>query len=726
MNRLETTAEEAAAAEAAQDAGSLVQSDKVLLPAPTDARLLFNLGRLALSAHDIGRAETAFRDALESDPNHSEAIMQLADLYENSGRPHESAAILRSLVEGMLEKLPDLLLRLGAAEYQSGNLAQAESTLRRLAGLEPDMPDAHILLSDCVDRLGRPEEAIVILRRASARPSSSVELLRRLGAAATRQGFNEEAARAYNEALKAAPHNHAIAIERVLSLANCGRKQKAAGVLKARIAQYPDVADLHWTLGNLIESDDAAGARSAFARVLALDPEYPGAVAKLASLPEMRANSGPLIVTRWENGRLTYSINVTSAKSDGADQPEAPGADRIPDQAVKPIALEAEPVVAPEPPQAIPAEAAAATPVAPVAVEPAPEPQSAQPAPEPDEPRISDIRLNFALGINLLKQKDYKGAAEALEAVARIDEDYAGVSAHLLRALRGSGRVDDARALFARRAAAERGAMPASLLDGMMEIEAMLGLPKRSAPEWLAQGLLPSRALWSKDQKRQWGRAASGLIKDIVSYDRMRWAEVARFTGPSVLDTLNQGAAGGRGAVLITLHSALAYHAIGALDSSGLPYRISAEPDELLMAFDGKAEDMQAEGWERALERLSAFIAKGGFVLMGGDSGRSDQSLAFVHAGETYSLAGRPLQLAYHAKARVYFMASLFDGSRIRLVVKEGPRPDSFPSQAEWTSAWLEFFRAQMADPRQNSPENWHFCPSYGRKLKSGTAPHLI
>ena len=122
-----------------------------LLPCPShagaeEANRLYSLGRELVSAGNDREAERTFARAIEENPRHAEAHLQLASLYANSILSYEKAEdILLSLPEvaGTLDgkRRHDLLFRAGVSMgklfVKSGRSTQAVSMLRNVIASAP-------------------------------------------------------------------------------------------------------------------------------------------------------------------------------------------------------------------------------------------------------------------------------------------------------------------------------------------------------------------------------------------------------------------------------------------------------------------------------------------------------------------------------------------------------------------------------------------------------------
>jgi len=130
-----------------------------LLPSPVDEAAA--LGDRLASGGDTAAAETAYRQALESRPDHPRAILGLGRLLETTGRVDEALALLATLPPKSAEgrEAAPLLARLrlrSDAEMSVSSLAEAEATLRR----DPRDPAANLRVGQALAAREAYDEAL--------------------------------------------------------------------------------------------------------------------------------------------------------------------------------------------------------------------------------------------------------------------------------------------------------------------------------------------------------------------------------------------------------------------------------------------------------------------------------------------------------------------------------------------------------------------------------------
>ena len=120
--------------------------------------------------HEAGRldqAEALYREALEEDPEHAEAL-HLLGLVAYQQEKFQSAIELIERALPELDDLPEAHLNLGNALRETGRLAEAVDCYRRAIALDPDYGMAHSNLGRALNDQGLFEAGMESSRRAVA------------------------------------------------------------------------------------------------------------------------------------------------------------------------------------------------------------------------------------------------------------------------------------------------------------------------------------------------------------------------------------------------------------------------------------------------------------------------------------------------------------------------------------------------------------------------------
>jgi tetratricopeptide (TPR) repeat protein len=161
------------------------------------------LGRIAAADGDLSQAEEFYLQAIEDDPNHIPAIVDLGTLYLQVGH----YADVRRQWELALEKLPsnvDVLNRLGNLSLDEGKPAEARRHFKRAMEVIPNAEALQGMALACVE-LGYSDQAVQYMERAMELEPNRYELHYNMAKLALRMGHQDGAAQYFSLFLKNAP-----------------------------------------------------------------------------------------------------------------------------------------------------------------------------------------------------------------------------------------------------------------------------------------------------------------------------------------------------------------------------------------------------------------------------------------------------------------------------------------------------------------------------------------
>lgn len=168
---------------------------------------------------------------------------------------------------------PETLLPLAFKAYQSGDIALAERTLRRVIALAPDFAPAHTNLGNILREQGRLEAAIAATETACRLAPGDAMNQANLGSLHEENQRPDLAEGAFRAALDRAPEEPQLldALGRVLL--KLARPGEAMAALKAAVEIAPGLASAHTNMGNLYqEAEQSDLAAAAYETALGLEP----------------------------------------------------------------------------------------------------------------------------------------------------------------------------------------------------------------------------------------------------------------------------------------------------------------------------------------------------------------------------------------------------------------------------------------------------------------------
>jgi len=221
--------------------------NQALRQMPDELDIQIGLGILHEYSGDDEKGAAAFQRALQMDPNNVRARVSLGVAYAMSGE-YQSALHEYVRAKAIDPSIENPHEKLGRDYYLDGMIEEASAEFGRAMGEEPDEPAAYFYQMDCLNRLGKFDEALDRYEAIKERFGNQPELT---------SGFYE-----YFHMRREA--------------------QAALEVLVGRDPEDPELlvrlASLHRESGRL---DQAVGAAEA---ALKLDPESPETLSLLASL----------------------------------------------------------------------------------------------------------------------------------------------------------------------------------------------------------------------------------------------------------------------------------------------------------------------------------------------------------------------------------------------------------------------------------------------------------
>jgi protein O-GlcNAc transferase len=204
----------------------------------------------------------------------SQEILAVALRHHQAGQLSEAEALYKQLLQS--EPLhTDALHLLGVLAHQLGRNGQAVELISRAITQNRRVPAFHNNLGNALKALGKLAEAVQSYRRALDLKPEYAEALYNLGVTLQQQEDWPEAAAFYKRALKLNPH-HAEAHNNLGNVLQAqGRLEEAVCAYRGALSCRPNYIEAHVNLGNVLEAQGQWDrALSAYSRALEISPEY--------------------------------------------------------------------------------------------------------------------------------------------------------------------------------------------------------------------------------------------------------------------------------------------------------------------------------------------------------------------------------------------------------------------------------------------------------------------
>lgn len=153
---------------------------RALRIAPLRINTQCDLATLRVRQSRFKEAVRLFDGVLKVDPNHPDALNNIASVWEQAHSPQDALPHLKRLT--LIRPLSSSAFqRLGAAQYATGDVAAAIDNFRRAMDLDPDDKVVHICLGDAYESQGQFKQArmhyAAVLRRDMDSPHALAAML---------------------------------------------------------------------------------------------------------------------------------------------------------------------------------------------------------------------------------------------------------------------------------------------------------------------------------------------------------------------------------------------------------------------------------------------------------------------------------------------------------------------------------------------------------------------
>ena len=231
----------------------------------------------ALGLHQAGQfgpAEAIYRNILEREPNHPQALHLSGVVALQMGRPAAAAG----LMERALAVNPDdaeARNNLGQAYESLGRTGDAVAAYREAIRLAPVFAAAWNNLGNALLETGESDEAVASLRRALEITPDDPEVLSNFGNAVSAQGKPAEAIPHHERALEIAPGDPRVLFNLGNALRDAGRPADAVQCYERALRAGADDPEVLCNLGNALQAGgETDRALDAFEAAVALDPGF--------------------------------------------------------------------------------------------------------------------------------------------------------------------------------------------------------------------------------------------------------------------------------------------------------------------------------------------------------------------------------------------------------------------------------------------------------------------
>ncbi len=232
---------------------------------------------LAIQHHQAGRlqaAEQIYRQILQAEPNHAEAIHLLGVLAHQVGQHGIAVETIQRAIR-LKGNAFAFHNNLGEAYRALGRIPEAVACYRRALELKPDYAEAHNNLGLALQEQGKLDEAVACYRRALELKPDFAEAHYNLGISLKDRGKLDEAVACYRRALELKPDYAEAHNNLGNALKDQGKLNEAVACFRRALELKSAFVEAHYNLGNALKDQGKLGeAIAGYRRALELKPEY--------------------------------------------------------------------------------------------------------------------------------------------------------------------------------------------------------------------------------------------------------------------------------------------------------------------------------------------------------------------------------------------------------------------------------------------------------------------
>jgi protein O-GlcNAc transferase len=224
-------------------------------------------------ACQLPQAEYFFRQVLQAQPTHADALFSLAFVLKAQGKLHEAAAGYQQVLR-LNSNNSEAHNNLGNILVDLNQLDQALAHFGEALRLNPRHAQAHNNLGIALKKLGRLDEAAASYQRALALKPDFDRAHSNLANILQEQGKFDQALASYREALRVNPQLGAVHLNLGTLLRAQGKLEEAAACARQAVQLQPQLAEAHLHLGAVLqEQGHAQEAVAAYRQALRLKPD---------------------------------------------------------------------------------------------------------------------------------------------------------------------------------------------------------------------------------------------------------------------------------------------------------------------------------------------------------------------------------------------------------------------------------------------------------------------
>ncbi len=249
---------------------------------------LLQAGKHHHQAGQLGPAEQAYRQVLQADPRHAEAMHLLGLIAHQVGRPDVAVRYMTDALN-IDDRQPSFHNNLGEVYRTAGQFEPARACYERALRLNGRFAPAYYNLGLIEQSLRHNAAAQALYEQAIRLHPQYAEAHNNLGLILSEQGKLTEALAEYQASLRCRPHYVEALNNSAAALGELGRAAEAVQLLRLSLELKPDSAEAHYNLGNVYRGmkrlDQAA---DCYRQAMRVRPSYVEPICNMGTLCTVR------------------------------------------------------------------------------------------------------------------------------------------------------------------------------------------------------------------------------------------------------------------------------------------------------------------------------------------------------------------------------------------------------------------------------------------------------
>lgn len=199
----------------------------------------------------VSNLEDTLRKVLAATPDNTEALLQLAELYENSNRSDDALAYFQRVIE-IDPTEPDVYLKASSILQKLGRYDEALKTTQKALALEPSSPSIRVHLGLLLHQQNRNKDAIFQLEIAFAENPTYLEALIEKGIIQLKTNLVEDSVATFDQGLAVDNQNPKLHAYKGIALTRLGQFDSALVSYRHSLSLDPQDPAVHSNLGILL------------------------------------------------------------------------------------------------------------------------------------------------------------------------------------------------------------------------------------------------------------------------------------------------------------------------------------------------------------------------------------------------------------------------------------------------------------------------------------------